>query len=166
MIIGSSHSWLNCKLRKKPKTTAISSSENRYSAIIADLVRIRDRGPTSQKFDPGQYKKELRLSSRFRLATLPNGTLRLRDSNGKDFMKNEEIFSNLWDCHKELMHGSREPMERRMKNYFANVPRDAISDFTKLCQECEKKRNNRHKHLVVQPIVSNHFNKSGTGWLD
>ncbi len=99
--------------KKETQNNSNFLSEDRYSGIIADLVRIRDRGPTSQKLDPAQYKKELRLSSRFRLATLPNGTLRLRDSNGKDFMKNEEIFFNLWDCHKELMHGSREPMERR-----------------------------------------------------
>ncbi len=76
-------------------------------------------------------------------------------------MKNDKIFANLWDYHHELLHGGRDPMERCLKCDFANVSREAISAFVKLCEECELKRNKPKKHLVVKPIVSNKHNSRG-----
>ncbi len=123
-------------------------STQKYEEIVEELAKIEENGMATQKDDKNLYNRGLRLKKRYRLVTR-NGSDYLQDLNGKDFMKNEEIFSNLWDYHSELVHGGRDAMEHRLKQDFANVPREAISTFVKLCEECELKRNKPKKHLVV-----------------
>ena len=107
-------------------------SDERYSEINTNLVRIWDCGMTPWKVDSPRHKRDLRLVRRFKLGSLPNGDRELRDAKGRKFIKNGEIFSILWNCHRELSHGGQQSMERRLKLNFANVPRDAISIFVKL----------------------------------
>ncbi len=68
-------------------------------------------------------------------------------------MKNEDIFANLLDYHHELIHGGRDPMERRMKSDFMNVTREAIASFVKSCEKCELKRNKpKKKHFAPTTV--------------
>ncbi len=46
-------------------------------------------------------------------------------------------------------------MEAALRKEYANVSRDTVSAFLKLCDQCVLKRSQPKKGLVVRPIVSN-----------
>jgi len=52
-------------VKKEFKNNSNFLSDERYSEIIANLVRIRDCGMTSQKLDSARYKRDLRLVTRW-----------------------------------------------------------------------------------------------------
>jgi len=49
-------------------------------------------------------------------------------------------------------------MENELLKRYANITRDVIMQYIRLCEECEKKHSKTAKQVVTQPIISNDSN--------
>lgn len=70
----------------------------------------------------------------------------------------DEMYDELDRLHKKIGHGGRDKMAREAHQLFKNVSRTVIRDFIVGCENCELKRSNKKKGLVVKPIVHITFN--------
>lgn len=72
----------------------------------------------------------------------------------------EKYFDILRDCHRNTGHGGRDKMLYQLKSKY-NIPRSAVEIFVSLCKECNLKKSQNRKGMVVRPILSKDFNTRG-----
>ncbi|XP_043478772.1 SCAN domain-containing protein 3-like [Leptopilina heterotoma] len=76
----------------------------------------------------------------------------------KYYVSNCELFDIIYEAHINCGHGGRNRLEKALNAKYANVCREIILIFLKLCVVCQKKKNHPKKGLVVKPLLFKEIN--------
>ena len=68
------------------------------------------------------------------------------------------MYDHLLTMHLSVGHGGRDRLDAEIKKKFSNITREAVKIFLSLCEECQLKRKQGKKGIVVKPIISNAMN--------
>jgi hypothetical protein len=72
------------------------------------------------------------------------------------------MYSIVLRAHLNTGHGGRDNMLKEVNKKYANVTRNVLNLFKKMCEECQlKKRKNASKGLVVKLLLIKDFNSRG-----
>ncbi|XP_071132787.1 KRAB-A domain-containing protein 2-like [Mytilus edulis] len=77
------------------------------------------------------------------------------------FVSLEETFDVIKKSHSALNHAGRDKMQKKLNKKNANVTLSAINLYKSMCEECQLRRKNPAKGVVVKPILSKEFNSRG-----
>ena len=73
----------------------------------------------------------------------------------------EELFDVLKETHRSLMHGRVVKMEKAMESKYANISRNVIKQFLKLCPRCIEGAPRISSRAGIKPILTKGFNRRG-----
>ena len=80
------------------------------------------------------------------------------DDGIKYFASIEETYDILKKTHTALNHAGRDKMLKETKKKYANITESSVKLFKTLCEECQLRKRNPNKGVVVRPILSKDFN--------
>jgi hypothetical protein len=140
--------------KKGPNATLIK--KEKYDSILKRLLDLQqNRGLQKNKMDYYHLKKY-----EIQETTIENTTTRKLVKKGctKRYIFEEEMFDVINNIHNAKGHAGRDIMEKQINQGYANVPREYIMLYLRLCETCNLKKSSVRKSLVVKPIVSNDMN--------
>ena len=73
----------------------------------------------------------------------------------------EELFGELKETHRSLMHGRVVKMAKAMESKYANISRNVIKQFLKLCPRCIEGAPRISSRAGIKPILTKGFNRRG-----
>ena len=79
----------------------------------------------------------------------------------KYFVLIEETYDIIKKAHLALNHAGRDKMQKEINRKYANITLNCINFYKSVCEECQLKRKNPSKGVVVKSIVSKDFNSRG-----
>jgi hypothetical protein len=79
----------------------------------------------------------------------------------KYFVLIEETYDIIKKAHLALNHAGRDKMQKEINRKYANITLNCINLYKSVCEECQLRRKNPSKGVVVKPIVSKDFNSRG-----
>ncbi|KAK0553928.1 hypothetical protein OC846_002325 [Tilletia horrida] len=91
---------------------------------------------------PAQLDKQTVLERSALVATTcPGGYSIISVADGKPVAPPAQLYGVLVFCHKRTGHGGRDKTHAFLRKYFANVPKELVQAFIKMCPTCNFKRN-------------------------
>ena len=141
--------------------SSVTLTKSKYDELIQRVMEVKSKSTKKTPSDfwlLRQYDVIEVMKVRKLIYPMKDGT------DIRYYVHNDELFETLETTHKALGHGGRDRMEREIRKKFKNVSRATIQAFIAGCVNCEKKKSNKRKGLVVKPIV--HANMNSRAQLD
>ncbi|KAK0527689.1 hypothetical protein OC842_004783 [Tilletia horrida] len=122
-----------------------SKGEREREAFKRWCIRTFRLGPGIMPHNAGltgQLDKQTVLERSALVATTcPGGYSIISIADGKPVAPPAQLYGVLVFCHKRTGHGGRDKTHAFLRKYFANVPKELVQAFIKMCPTCNFKRN-------------------------
>ncbi len=141
--------------RQQKGGNSVALSEQKYVEIINKLAIAKAPG---HKSTPADYW----LRKRFDTLTVRGVTKLITPANEDGeisyFAKQDELFDIIHDAHIFLMHKSRDPMMKYIKQKYKNITQADVSLYLLFCRTCHEKKSSKRKGVVVKPLLFDELN--------
>lgn len=138
------------------KDSPFLMTEEKYDLTI---LRLKAAELTTTKKDRSEY----RLLDRFSIVKVGEieKLVQQRQSQNDPIryvVPIEQMYDKILEKHVSTGHGGRDRLENELATHYCGITREAIKLFLSLCSQCQLKRKQPKRGLVVKPIVSNQMN--------
>lgn len=122
------------ELVKSRNSFRISTVE-KYQKIIKEVEEAREQ--------PKKSSTDYRRLKRYQVIHVGNSKRLIKpittaDPGVKHYLCDDELFDVIHQAHFKSHHGGRDKIKRALKDKYANVTKDVICIYLKLCAICEK----------------------------
>lgn len=141
-------------LNKKSDNATFMTRE-KYNEVVRRVKELQE--PVSAKTNKDySYLRKYDLL----MVTVDNSIVWKLRKKGTDkiFVHADEVFDIINSIHLARGHGGRDIMEKEVGEKYANITREYIMIYIRLCETCQLKKSSVRKSLVVKPIISKHMN--------
>src|SRR5690349_5378016 len=138
----------------------VQSKREQFDAAVAHIRSKKKHGVLMEKSKRDKIIDALRAtsaesSSKCKLSEVYNwqskytltmtGDENVLMKKGKIIAVFEEVYDILQDSHLRTGHGGRDILLNEISQNYANITREYVMEFLKLCQECELKKGKARK---------------------
>lgn len=153
---------LDAYIQKSESNNTFLFTQYKYKELIADVKASLCKRRESKPLTSLDYRR----IKRYDILSIGDveKLIKKRSTNDdeiKYFCHIDELYEIIHKAHIDTGHKRTRCMDKELKKKYCNITRDVIDIYLRLCGQCQLKKKNKGKGLVVRPILSNNMNSRG-----